>query len=131
MAKEGILHDYDLRANQEPSALETMLAGTPCYICEIVPITFQWSDYSGQAMCTRCGAVYQLKWGTNEQIDQNNYPYTDCIREEWIPIIKEYWNENKSFVCHGTMLGHAPGRKEFLVWAEDKYPEMFEEKSNG
>jgi len=128
MSKQGILHDYDLHANLEPSAQKTTSEGVPCYICGIVPISFQWSDYSGQAMCTRCGAVYQLKWGTNEQIDKGNYPYTDAFKEEWIPIIKEYWVETNKFACHGTMMGHAPGLKKFLDWAEDKYPEMFEEQ---
>ena len=53
--KQGILHDYDLLANQEESTHKYRVhGGTQCYICEVNPVTFQWSDYSGQAMCTRC-----------------------------------------------------------------------------
>ena len=72
--------------------------------------------------------MYQLKWGSNKQIDEGNYPYTDGFKEEWLPIIKEYWIEKKTFVCHGVMMGHAPGVRAFLDWAEDKYPEMFEDQ---
>lgn len=54
MPKQGILHDYDLRANREPTAKDNT-----CVVCGAHPVTYQWSDLSGEAMCTRCGCPYQ------------------------------------------------------------------------
>ena len=50
--KQGILHDYDLHANLEESAkLQT------CVVCGDYPMRFQWSDYSGEGMCMKCGCL--------------------------------------------------------------------------
>lgn len=118
MPKNGIINDYDLWANREQSSKDIN-----CYVCEKENITVQWSDYSGEAMCTQCGAPYQLKWGTEEQEKEGKYPYKN-IKEEYRPILKEYWEETKKFVCYGKMLGLKPGIAEFHNWLEEKHPEL-------
>ena len=118
MAKQGILHDYDLMANAEPSA-----HGKVCVVCEANPMTYQWSDYSGEAMCVRCGTPYQLKWGNDAQKAEGAYPYL-VLKQEWVPIVREYWQETGRFSCLGTMLGGAPGKREFFDWVEKSHPEM-------
>ena len=118
MPKLGILHDYDLQANKEQSAEHQT-----CVVCGASPMTFQWSDLSGEAMCTQCGCAYQLKWGAEERRKEGKYPYVN-IKSEWLPILKEYWKETHKFVCHGMMMGRRPGAKEFQEWVESNHKEM-------
>lgn len=115
-AKRGILHDHDLMANAELAA-----SGNVCAICDVDPVRYQWSDLSGEAMCTRCGACYQLKWGSKGQEAEGAYPYL-TVAEEWVPIIREYYAETGRFACFGTMLGARPGLREFGEWVRERYP---------
>ena len=124
MVKEGILHDYDLRANDEPSAQRS---DTVCAICDAVNPTFQWSDYSGQAMCMKCGCPYQLKWGSDDQKDQGNYPYLGLL-PECLPAIRDYWKETHRWTCFGMMLDHRPGLSEFTAWCKMHHPEFLEKE---
>lgn len=121
MPKMGIIHDYDLMANAETSANEAK-----CYVCGKENISFQWSDYSGEAMCTRCGAPHQLKWGTDEQIKEGKYPYTN-LTKDFIPVAREYWKEKGTFACYGSMLGKRKGMDELYSWLEEKHPELLSE----
>ena len=122
MVKMGILHDYDLLANQEKSAV-----GQTCTICGTFPMQFQWSDYSGEAMCINCGCPYQLKWGTDKQQKENNYPYLG-LTDKFIVVAKEYWEKRKQFVCYGMMLGPQPGMTNLIDWLEINYPEHINKK---
>jgi len=120
MIKQGILHDYDLMANQEPSARK----GNTCVTCGYSPVTYQWSDYSGEGMCTKCGTPYQLKWGSGEQTTENNYPYLN-LKDEWVPIVREYYQATNNW----TYLGRGfkqPGINEFIEWVKEHHPEMLE-----
>lgn len=117
MAKKGILHDYDLHANLEDSA-----QNQKCVVCDAFPMRFQWSDVSGEAMCTQCGCAYQLKWGGKKRDAENKYPYLN-MKEEFIPIAREYWNEMQKFVYYGQMLGPAPGVEAFILWMQKHHPE--------
>lgn len=133
MAKAGILHDYDLMANREQSAQEQ-----ECVVCGQSPMSFQWSDYSGEAMCRKCGTPYQLKWGSDEQKEEGDYPYLN-LRPSWVPIVREYHGETGAFACLGTMFGGPrPGLKEFYDWVDqhedylrDNYPSAFDDESDG
>jgi|SRR5689334_10112972 len=116
--KMGVLHDYDLQANAEHSARDQK-----CAVCDSSPMIFQWSDYSGEAMCNRCGCTYQLKWGSKQQKDEGKYPYLN-LREDFVPLAREYWNERKTFVCYGVMLGPRPGLAELHNWIDEKHPEF-------
>ena len=119
MPKQGILHDYDLWANREKSA-----ENQTCAICDSSPMSFQWSDYSGEAMCTNCGCPYQLKWGTDEQKKEGNYPYLS-LSKEYLSVAKEYWDEKKKFVCYGWMMGSPqPGMNELIDWLRKYHPKF-------
>lgn len=118
MPKQGILHDYDLLANDEKTA-----HGNKCHVCDAHPAYYQWSDYSGEGMCTECGCPYQLKWGTDEHKKKNDYPYLN-LKEDFIPIAKEYWLQTKQFVCYGVMMSSSmPGRNELDDWLKEHHPE--------
>lgn len=121
--KQGILHDYDLQANNEPSARDQS-----CLVCATTPMSFQWSDLSGEAMCTACGTPYQLKWGGEEQKREGKYPYLN-LREEWIPIVREYYQETGRFTCLGRMItGALPGLADFNRWVTERHPEMYKDR---
>ena len=122
MPKLGILHDYDLWANKEDSA-----QGNRCAICGASPMSFQWSDYSGEAMCTQCGCPYQLKWGSDRQRSEDNYPYLN-LNDAFVPAAKEYWQEKKAFVCYGAMMGPTPGMPDLLDWLKENHPEHIKEE---
>ena len=121
MPKHGILHDYDLWANKEASA-----ENQTCAICGSSPMSFQWSDYSGEAMCTNCGCSYQLKWGTDEQRIECKYPYLS-LSKEYLSVAKEYWKETKRFACYGWMMGLKPGMNELISWLKKHHPEFIKE----
>ncbi len=116
--KHGILHDYDLHANREPSA-----KGNRCVVCDADPMSYQWSDYSGEAMCHSCGTPYQLKWGSEKMQEEGAYPYLS-LSEKCVPIVKEYWQAERRFTYLGMGLGQKPGMKEFVAWVERHHPDM-------
>lgn len=120
MAKAGIINDYDLMANAEPSA-----KGQTCAICGDSPMRFQWSDYHGEGMCQKCGTPYQLRAGSEAQKEEGAYPYIN-LDERWVPVVREYHEETGAFACLGQMLGRAPGREEFFEWAQERHPELFD-----
>ncbi len=122
MVRSGILHDYDLMANEEQSS-----QNQTCVICGISPMIFQWSDYSGEAMCAQCGCPYQLKWGGRAKEQEGKYPYLN-LQNEFILIAQEYWNKTHQFVCYGIMLGNNPGMPELSKWVEEKHPEWINDK---
>jgi len=118
----GFIHDYDLRANDEPSA-----RGVTCAVCDTSPVLFQWSDYSGEAMCHECGCPYQLKWGSDEQRTESKYPYLSFM-VEFVPIAREYWQAKKAFVTYGTMLTGHQWIAALNAWLRQHHPEWLEPK---
>jgi len=121
MPKQGILHDYDLHANLEASSRMQK-----CVICGDYPMRFQWGDYSGEAMCMKCGCPYQLKWGSDEQVEKGEYPYLN-MRKDFVPIAQQYWKEKGRFVCYATMMGERPGMAELVEWLKLYHPEELKE----
>ena len=96
----------------------------PCVICGDMPIYYQWTDYSGEAICIKCGCAYQLKWGTENQCKERDYPYVN-VQAKFIEPLKEYWNETKKFTYTGCKLvGSHQGLGEFSDWMMKKYPEL-------
>lgn len=109
--KEGILHDYDLRANDEPAAHDQ-----ECVTCGARPVMYQWSDYSGEGMCSQCGTPYQLKWGSKEQEAEGKYPYLN-LKPSWVPVVRRYFQETGRFTYLGTGFNR-PGLREFGEWVD-------------
>lgn len=125
MTKIGILADYDLMANAESSARNH---DQPCVGCGVERMTFQWSDYSGEAMCTRCGTPYQIKWGSKEQEAEGKYPYLN-LYDDAVPLVREYYAETGQFTYLGTSWGGPrPGLREFNAWVKERHPEYIEKR---
>lgn len=120
MIKAGVLHDYDLMANAEPTAKDNV-----CVICGAAPVTYQWSDYHGEAMCTACGCPYQLRAGGAEREAEGDYPYLNMI-DDLIEPLRAYHAETGWFTCLGTMMGPTPGQREFINWLETNRPDVYE-----
>lgn len=118
MAKFGILHDYDLMANEEKSA-----QAQTCVVCGMSPVSYLWSDFSGEAMCRKCGTPYQLKWGTDKQKEEGKYPYLN-LSDQWVPVVREYHETTGKWTCFGTMMGGRPGMPEFIEWVKEHHPEL-------
>lgn len=126
MAKMGIEHDYDLMANAEESAKKQV----PCAVCDKTDVYYQWSDYSGEGMCTQCGCPYQLKWGSDAQKDEGAYPYMG-LHKEFLPIAREYWAETKLFVCYGMVFAReAKGLQALNTWVKEHHPEYGKDKDD-
>ena len=111
MAKQGVKFDYDLRANQHIGEK------THCDICG-KDLDVRWTDYHGEAVCMTCGAPYDMK-------GFRNTPETKLsLKKEFIPIIKEYWNEAHKFVMLGQSFSEDTGIKEFNEWIKVNHPEL-------
>lgn len=113
--KQGILHDYDLRANDEPVKV------AKCDVCDRDNPSLQWSDYHGEAMCTRCGCPYQIAGGGEGVV----YPRLN-LRADIVPLAQEYWRLEHSFVHYGAPIGAAIGIPGFWRWVEQAHPEYIE-----
>jgi hypothetical protein len=113
--KEGIKFDYDLRANLELKGCET------CVVCN-EPLRCRWTDYSGEGVCLNCGTAYQLKWGSKQQEAEGNYPYCN-MKEEWLPVVRDYWEKTHTFVFHGRSMSERTGLEGFWAWVKEHYPE--------
>jgi len=118
---------YGGLANCEPAAQTEKL----CLVCDQKPI-YSWTDYSGEAYCVFCGMAYQLKWGSDEQQKEGNYPYLN-VREDALPMFRRYWAETGKPSGMGTFLGFheypevARARQAFNQWFkehEQDYPQF-------
>ena len=121
MAKAGLIHDYDLMANREESS-----RGVTCAVCDTPETTFQWSDYSGEGMCTVCGCTYQLKWGTEKEREEAKYPYM-TMRADFVPIARQFWNETNKWVHYGSSFSCNTGHPELSAWMKIHHPNFGKE----
>ena len=119
MPKMGIRCDYDLLANQAPGAQTER----PCVVCNDPRPTYQWSDLYGEGMCIRCGCPYQLIGGGEEREKEADYPYLN-LKDEWVPILTEYWQETRQTALLGRLLGARHERDDFFEWVSKQHPEM-------
>ena len=67
---------------------------TTCQICNS-PLSIQWSDTHGVGACVTCGLPYRVihyedRDGKNVRVDK---PPEVAVREDWLPLAVEYWNE--------------------------------------
>lgn len=120
MAKEGLVFDYDLKANEH-------VGKNLCAVCG-ESLQCRWTDLNGEGVCLTCGVPYQLVNGTDEQIAGGKYPYCN-VNPEWLPIVKRHWEETHLFVFLGTSFSEITNQSKFCSWAKKNYPEKFAEKA--
>lgn len=122
---------YGYLANQEINREQGV---SPCLVCDDKDPHYSWTDYSGEAYCTRCGTAYQLKWGDLKEGE--SYPRIN-IEAEWIPVLRDYYAETHQLNGSGTYLSfcypeQAKGNEQFNEWFDankEKYPELLKESS--
>lgn len=120
------MQKYGLMANAEKSAIES----PACLICDDPHPAYQWTDYSGEGVCLKCGTCYQLKWG--ELKEGETYPRIN-VRKEAIPMLRRYWQETKEqngcgcILCDSEYPEIIRGRIAMNAWWKDhkhEYPEF-------
>lgn len=128
------MQKYGYLANAEQSAVNQMA----CVVCDESRPCFSWTDYAGEAYCTRCGTTYQLKWGSEEQEAQGNYPYVN-VKKEAIPMLRRYFAETGKMNGAGWVMSLseypeiAQGQRDFSEWwkqHKDEYPELAEKQED-
>lgn len=98
-----------------------------CVVCENVDPPFVYTDLSGEAMCGHCGCPYQVKWGSDEQQEEGDYPYLN-LKEEWVEVFSEYYEETGKAAELGHVLSRKPkGVDDFVNWVKFYHPELLEE----
>ena len=99
-----------------------------CEICEAFPVCWTWGDVHGEAMCTVCGTPHQLLQ-YDEERNRLDLPPKININEEWIPVLKQYWQETKQFTGLATIIIRRDypeclkGRRKFNERL-DEHPEL-------
>ena len=110
MPKFGIYSDYDLRANDE------IKAKVRCIICQ-EELRCRWTDLHGEGVCLTCETPYQLI-----QYDENKNrveaPPAINIKEQYIPILQEYWQKFKKPMGFGCYLGINPSQENFEAFVK-------------
>lgn len=91
-----------------------------CVVCG-KELHFTWTDHYGVGECAECGTPYNIE-------GYRNIKETRCaLKEEDIPIIKEYWEETKRKMVLGPFMGYTRLQSEqiqvFNEWIEERYPE--------
>ena len=104
------------------------MTGMPdCIVCgNNLHRNWLWTDANGVGFCATCGMTYVIAGCRN---------FTETkpsIREDEIPIFKEYWNETHQAVSLGFFMGQSPIQRErilaFNAWIEEKHPELIKTK---
>ncbi|KKM77485.1 hypothetical protein LCGC14_1369580 [marine sediment metagenome] len=77
--------------------------GFTCQICSESSAGMNWSDQHGEGMCNRCGTPYQLIF-YDENENRVEKPPRINIEENWLPVLKQYWEETQQYTGLGTIL---------------------------
>lgn len=105
-----------------------------CVICD-EPLSFRWTDRHGVGACLTCNApvlIYHYE-GEGDERRRVDKPPEFTVAEEWIPIVRKYWQETHSRAPNGCNIpgsSYEPcGYEEFERWRkwlaehEDELPE--------
>lgn len=83
--------------------------------------SWSWTDLSGEAYCVKCGTPHQIKWGKDNRRGPN-------INEEFLAVIKEYYEKTKRGCGMGTFLierdypDQLRDKKDFIAWIKENHP---------
>ncbi len=112
MPKFGVYKDYDLRANNE------IKDNIRCVVCQ-EKLYCRWTDQHGEGVCLTCETPYMLI-----QYDENKKrieaPPAINIKEQYIPVLQEYWQKFKRPMGFGYYLGKNPSEKNLRTFAKWK-----------
>jgi len=80
-----------------------------CKLCE-EPLSFRWTDTHGVAVCSNCGLPYTV-YHYDDDKQRIEKPPSVAIKESWIPIGKQYWEEYHRMVF--------PASYDFMLASRD------------
>jgi len=94
---------------------------------------FNWSDLHGEAMCNTCGTPYQIIQ-YNEDKTRKDAPPRLNLKDEWVSVAQEYWNETHTYMGLGTIMiardypECIAGKEKFYDWVEQNHSELLKPK---
>lgn len=106
-----------------------------CLVCEASPVSWTWGDVHGEAMCVTCGTPYQLLQYDENKRRVEGVPPRLNIKENWLPILKRYWEETRAFTGLATIMiwrdypECEEGQSNFYAWL-DEHSELIPEESD-
>lgn len=75
------------------------MADTNCVICGAEP-SYCWTDTHGVGVCWTCGLPYTIyHYEDDERVEKAP---TIAVKEAWLPLAREYWQETHRRVFPGT-----------------------------
>jgi ribosomal protein L37E len=87
----------------------------------------EWTDKHGEAECATCGAPYQILHydENNKRIEKES---SLNIKEEYIPYLKQYWEEKNKYAPNGSFMGFRSKKQrqayeDFNEWLNINYKE--------
>lgn len=94
-----------------------------CETCDTERPMWAWTDTHGIAQCMRCGTPYRLYHYEGEEGNERRVekPPELCVKLEYIPVLREYWNQTHRIIPSGFSF---PGGQEL---ASNKDHEDFSE----
>jgi hypothetical protein len=109
-----------------------------CPICDD-DLSFRWTDTHGIGACLTCNTPVRIYHYEGEGDDRHHVekPPGFIILEEWIPVLRKYWQETKSRAPNGCNFpgsSYEPcGYEEFErwnKWCEEHDDELPKEKTD-
>jgi transcription elongation factor Elf1 len=85
-----------------------------CKVCDL-ELVFRWTDTHGVGACTNCGLPYTIYHYVDGK--REDRPPECAVREEWIPHLRRYWNEQHRNCYPGAY--NFPGSSYEVASAED------------
>lgn len=109
-----------------------------CLVCGVNPTRWTWGDVHGEAMCVQCGTPYQLLYYEGKKGNRKRIkgPPRINIKESWLPILKQYWEETRQFTgLGGIMIARdypecVKGQELFYAWVDQHSDLIPREKAN-
>ena len=70
-----------------------MAENMTCKICDSKRLGFVWTDRHGVGACINCNNSYRIyHYENDKRVDK---PPECLVKEEWVPILRRYWEETK------------------------------------
>ena len=80
-----------------------------CLVCEN-ELVFAWTDLHGEGVCRTCRVPYMILKDGKDQ------PPEITVKEDVIPVLKEYWEQHKRPLGLGNYITGNPYEEDFQAF---------------